>query len=453
MNVAQLVPVLYLLFTVQANCLARATGFLRRVRACDGAAFLQTLVFAWMRRPHAPLQHLAHQLGISRQALDQRFTPAAVAFCKAALLQAVQQLFQARPDTPALLRCFQGVYIDDATQRGMPDAAAQQFPSSAAGKARLKVLLRWELQGGVVQHLGLHPALTGDTTALAEAPPLPKGSLHLTDLGFTDFQRLQDENDAGIFWITRLPAQTRLFLCQPPPRSQRSGCPDAAVAGRPLWQQLRQWRSHNRTCVDVAAWVGDKVTVAGRLIALACPPDVVARRLTRLRKDARHRGRTVSARQEEMCHWTVLWTNVPKEWLTALQVWLIYRLRWQIELLIKRFQSEGGLGCTSSMKKERVEAEWYVKLLGQVVRNWLQLLHGGPLCGVNSQELGRVIIDELGGVVRALRQGVVVLFEVLEGLRERLSRVRAWTRRQRQKTAAQQLAEAMPVGEALGQTG
>lgn len=453
MNVATLVPPLYLLFTLQADALARATGFIRRARAFDGRTFLQTLVFGWMRRPHAPLEHLAHDLGISRQALDQRFTPAAVAFCKAALLQAVQQAFQARPATLTLLRPFQGVYLDDATQLWLPDAACEQFPSSAAGKARLKVLLRWELQGGDVHHVGLHPARTGDTTALAQAPPLPKGCLHLADLGFTDFQRLQDENDAGIFWVTRLPAQTRLFLCEPLPRNQRGSQVEDAAAGRPLWQQLRHWRQQQRTCVDVSAWVGDKVTVKGRLIALACPPDVATRRLARLRQDARHRGRAVSARQEEMCHWTVLWTNVPKEWLTALQVWQIYRLRWQIELLIRRFKSEGGLGGTTSQKPERVEAEWYLKLLGQVARNWLQLLRGGPLCGVNSQELGRVVVDALGEVARGLREGVVVLFEVLWALRERLGQVRARTARQRQKTAAQRLAEEAPVGEAVPQTG
>ena len=452
MNVATLVPSLYLLFTRQADRLAKTTGFIRRVRAFDGRTFLQTLVFAWMRRPHAPLEHLAHGLGISRQALDQRFTPAAVAFAKAALLQAVQPLFQARPHTQTLLRCFQGVYVDDATQLWLPDAAAEQFPRSTAGKAGLKVLLRWELQGGDVHHLGLHPAITADTTALADAPPLPKGCLHLADLGFTDFQRLQDENDAGIFWITRLPAQTRLFLCQPPPRSQRGRGVDAATAGRPLGQQLQHWRQQKRTCVDVAAWVGDKVTVAGRLLALACPPQVVARRLTRLRKEAHRRRRAVSARQEELCHWTVLWTNVSAEQLTALQVWQMYRLRWQIELLIKRFKSEGGLGGTSSQNPARVEAEWYLKMLGQVVRNWLQLLSGGPLCCVNSQELGRVIVDDLGDVLRGLREGVVVLFEVLWALRERLGRVRARTARQQQQTAAQQLAEESPFDEPLPQT-
>jgi len=81
MNLVTLVPVLYILFTSRADWLAYSTGFIRRARAFDGRTFLQTLVFGWLRRPRASLEHLAGDLGISRQALDQRFTPAAVAFC------------------------------------------------------------------------------------------------------------------------------------------------------------------------------------------------------------------------------------------------------------------------------------------------------------------------------------------------------------------------------------
>jgi hypothetical protein len=443
MNLVTLVPALYLLFTARADFLARATGFIRRARAFDGGTFLQALVFGWLRRPRAPLEHLAQGLGISRQALDQRFTPAAVAFCRAALLAAVQEVFRARPDTLGLLRPFHGVYVDDCTQLWLPDAARAAFPSSTAGQARLKVLLRWELQGGALRHLSLHPGRAGDLSALGQAPPLPPGCLHLADLGFTDFQRLQAESAAGVFWVTRLPAQTLLFLSAPVPlgrrrRRRRDGDP---AAGVPLWQQLRQWRQQQQSAVDVPGWVSDKHTVAGRLIALACPPDVVARRRARLRKQASRLGRPISERQRELCHWTVLWTNVPAGELTASQVWLVYRLRWQIELLIKRWKSEGGLGSTSSAKKERVEAEWYLKPLGQVVRNWLQLLHGGPLRSVNSQELGRLVVDALAEVLKALRTGVVALFEALWDLREQLARVRPRTSRRQSQTAAQRLRE------------
>jgi hypothetical protein len=212
-----------------------------------------------------------------------------------------------------------------------------------------------------------------------------------------------------------------------------------------LWRQLRWWRGQKRQQVDERAWVGDKHTVAGRLVALSCPEEIVAKRLARLERRAREHGRPVTERQKELCHWTVLWTNVSVDHLSSEQVWHVYRLRWQIELLIRRFKSEGGLGRTPATKRERVQAEWYLKLLGQIVRQWLQLLSGGPLRAVNSQELGRVVVDSLGELLEGLRTGLVALFDALWRLQELLAQVRPRTRRQN-ATAGQWLADQERVG-------
>jgi hypothetical protein len=111
-------------------------------------------------------------------------------------------------------------------------------------------------------------------------------------------------------------------------------------------------------------------------------------------------------------------------------------LRWQIELLFRRFKSEGGLAQTNSNKRYRVESEWYVKLLGQLIRNWLQLLRGGPLCDVNPLQLGRVISDGLYRVAEALRTGQG-LEAALAAIEQELHKVRPRTARQTRKTAAQ----------------
>jgi hypothetical protein len=425
---------LHLLFTTRANELARRSGFVRRVRCLTGADFLRALVFGYLKRRTAPLEDLALPLGISRQALDQRFTAAAARFCRDALLEAVGQVLAVRPQTLALLGSFRGVYVDDCTQCWLPDDAACDFAGTGGTpgqhpKARLKVLLRWEIQAGHVGHVGLHPGRTADHDAIAVVPVPPAGALHLADLGFADFGRLHAESEQGVYWVTRLPAQTRFYPQQGP--------------DRPLAEQLAAWRQQGRTVVDEGGRVGNKDHAQGRLVCLACPPDVAARRLARLEKDARHRGRPVSARQRELCRWTVLFTNVPAERLDAQAVWQAYRLRWQIELLFKRFKSEGGLDATGSGKRWRVECEWYVKLLGQVVRNWLQLLHGGPLRDVNGRQLGRVIADSLGGLCAALGR-LTVLVEVLSRLQEELGRARARTRRRQRQTAAQRMAVTDP---------
>jgi len=433
-NVATLAPILQTLMTTTANELARQARFVQRQRELTGADFLQALTFGYLKRRGAPLEDLAHPLGISKQALDQRLQkPSAPDFFKRVLLAALRFVLDARPALAPLLASFDGVFIDDSTSAWLPDDAAKDFPGTGGtspedAKARMKVLLRWEIQKGNVCHVGIHKGRCSDHDAVAFAPPLPRGSLRLRDLGFCDFEQMQTESERGVYWISRLPAQTRFY----PEQGE----------DLPLAKQLVAWRQAGKKVIDVdGGRVGDKDSAAGRLVCLACPPGVVARRLARLEKDAKHRGRQVSERQRELCRWTVLFSNVPRERLSAAAVWQVYRLRWQIELLFKRFKSEGGLAETRSNKRNRVESEWYVKLLGQVIRNWVQLLRGGPLCDVNPVQIGRVIADNLHKLAEALRGDGQSLEQALAAIEQELKKVRDRTARQKRKTAARTFAQ------------
>jgi hypothetical protein len=324
-SVVLLTPILQTLMTSTPEQLAKEAEFIKKRRKYTPAQFLQALTFGLLKRRNAPLEDLAQPLGISRQALDKRLEKKATAdFCRRCLLEAVKHLVDARPALAPLLSRFNGVYLDDCTSAWLPDDAADDFPGTGGSdpahdaKARMKVLLRWEIQAGNVCHVGIHKGRTADHDAEDLAPPLPKGALHMADLGFADFERMQTEIDQGVYVLSRLPAQTRLY--------------PTAGPDLPLTEQLASWRQQGIKAVDMTARVGNKNQVSGRLVALACPADVVTRRLANLEKDAKHRGRPVSARQREMCHWTVLLSNIPGDWLNAQQLWILYRLRWQIEI-------------------------------------------------------------------------------------------------------------------------
>jgi Transposase DDE domain len=431
-NVATLAPVLQALFSTKADELARQAHFVQRLRRFSGGDFLSALVFGYLKRKDAPLEDLAAPLGVSRQALDQRFTPQAVAFCQAALLQAVNHAFEARRQTFELLDRFNGVFLDDCTQAWLPDDAAADWPGCGGStpgdaKARMKILARWEIRSGRIHHLGFHAGRASDHTAVRQAPELPEGCLCLRDLGFADFDRMQTEAKRGIYFISRVPAHVLA---------------DLGDGEGPLWQQLQSWRSEGLTQADAPACVAGQAS--GRLVAMACPQEVVARRLRNAAEEAKRRGGQVSKRQKEMCHWTVLLSNVPAEWLSAEQLWQAYRLRWQVELLFKRFKSEGGLGQTRSNKQERVLCEWYVKLLAQVVGNWLRLLHGGPLRELNAVQVGRVISDAARALSRAMRS-LPGLTQALDELLRELRQIRPRTRRKTRLTAAQRLQQHGPT--------
>jgi hypothetical protein len=441
MNLTLLASCLYTLFTTRADELAATTLFIKRQRRLSGASFLQALTSVWSTYPAASLERLALPMGIARQSLEERFTPSTTAFCRSVLREALDHTFAAHPEVLPLLKPFQGTYIDDCTQVPLPDACADEFPGCGSGdgdtaKAGMKIFTRLELQGGRIQHLNIHSARTAETKAAAEAPPLPAGSLLLADLGFVDFGRMQDHTEQGVYFISRLPVQTSVRL------------PDG-MPSQPLAELLRARRLLGQKQIDLGdVEVGTKqnARATGRLTLLACPEDVVETRLRKLNASAKRRGRQVSARQQEMCRWQVLFSNVPPTWLSTTQVWQVYRLRWQVELLFKRFKSQGGMGKSSSGKPERVKCEWYVKLLIQVVNNWLMLSKGGPLANVNQVLLAQVVQDWAKKVFEAIRSGLRSVRRILGQLRDELKRLRPRTRRKKNKSASQWFGETPTPG-------
>src|SRR5881227_207610 len=217
-SVLVLAPILQALMTTKADQLAKEAKFFQRRGKYSGADFLQALTFGSLKRNRAPLEALAQPLGISRQALDKRLEKKTTAdFCRLCLLEAVKHIVDARPAVAPLLSLFNGTYLDDCTSVWLPDEAADDFPGTGGSdpahdaKARMKVLLRWEIQVGNVCHVGIHPGRTADYDAEAAAAALPNGALHMADLGFADFDRMQGEMEQGIYVLSRLPAQTRLY--------------------------------------------------------------------------------------------------------------------------------------------------------------------------------------------------------------------------------------------------
>lgn len=367
---SDLAMTLQTLLTTEAEQAARESGCVRRVRKLSGALFVQTLVLGWLHDPHASLDRLADfaaDLGadISPQALDQRLTPAASRCLATVLTAALHRVIATTPAAIPLLQRFQGVYVVDTTTVGLPATLTDLFPgcgggSGDAGQATLKVHACLELSGGTLE-LDFGSGRQPDVVSELGRGPLPAGALRLADRGFFNGQVLQDYTDQGVFWITRLPTQ---MVVQPP---QGEACSLATFLSRQSGDYVDQWVA-----------VGRDQPLSGRLLARRAPAVVVAKRRQRLHKQAKKKGRRVSAAQEALCGWTVYLTNLTADMLRWQEVWVLARARWQIELLFKLWKSHGGLEASRGARGARVLCEVYAKLIGQVIQQWLLVTCAGP---------------------------------------------------------------------------
>ncbi len=323
-------------FGPQLNELGQTTGAIQRVRKFTGTSLLQMLVLTLLRKPNAKIadfQSTAAQLGldVTTTAIEHRFTPQLVTFLRSALEQIVTRAMTAASQPVNLLKQFTSIRIGDSSTLAVPEELADQFPGcggkSGSGQAALKIHLLWDFLIGSILQLRITPGRHSDATnPIAQEVP-PAGSLSLFDLGYFALERFAKIAEAGAFWISRLQHGTLVF--------------DAAGHPLTLLQYLRQQTGPGP--IDVSVLLGVTHRLPCRLIALRVPQEVADRRRQKVHEKAQKHGRTPSRDYLQWQDWTIFVTNCQAEMLSWQAVVVLYRARWQIELLFKLWKSHNRL--------------------------------------------------------------------------------------------------------------
>lgn len=120
--------------------------------------------------------------------------------------------------------------------------------------------------------------------------------------------------------------------------------------------QLGQQAKHRRPC---------------RLIGLRLPQELADRRRQKAKDKARRTHKAVTPAYLASLDWSLLVTNVPPTMLTPEQLAVLYRVRWQIELVFKLWKSSAGLKRVAGWRQERLLVELYAKLIGLLLTHFL----------------------------------------------------------------------------------
>lgn len=365
-TIAHVSTTLQTLLTTTANTLARETGFVQRASKLTGAAFVQALLFGWLNNPQATLQQLAQMAGtvgvsISPQGLEQRFTPTAAQFVQRVFEAALSSVVASDSVVVPLVHRFAGIYLLDSSTIVLPDELATVWQGCGGRtephtQAAIKLQVQLDLSTGALVGPFLQPGRAPDREGAAYSA-LPAGALRLADLGYFNLQALGELGRASVYWLSRLQLQTHVFT----------------QAGKQL--DLCRWLSQQGDqTVDLDVLLGVTEQLPARLLAIKVPAQVAEQRRRRLRKEARRKGRTASARHLALADWTLLVTNVPSGLLTLPEALVLLRARWQIELLFKLWKSGSRLDESRSSKPWRRLGELYAKLLVVLVQHWLLVL-------------------------------------------------------------------------------
>lgn len=354
------------LFGPLAQQAAQATGVIQRQRKFTPISLAQTFVLGFLQDPQADdsrLAQVAAQSGaaVSPQAIDQRQTPKLVAFLEDLFRRAVRIMVGSDRLLAPILQRFTDVTILDRTVIGLPDGQQERFPScggrGACGRAALKLQTELDLRSGAITHVELESGRSTDNATTRQQVRRAKGSLRIADLGYFCTAVFAAMVTAGEHFLSRLQFGTGLRL------------PDGTAVDVLSW--LTQ---QNGPCVDQPMLLGLKERLACRVIAWRLPEEQRNRRRQRLCDDFRRKcGREPSAERLAWCDWTILVTSVPVEMLSVSEAAVLYRARWQVELLFKRWKSRGRIAELDGSSEVRQLIRVWARLLAVLVEHWLMV--------------------------------------------------------------------------------
>jgi hypothetical protein len=361
--IAKVGAAMQVLFGPVAEKAGKVAGVIVRKRKFTSLSLAKTFVLGTLQKPNASdedLAQIAVQCGasVTPQAIDQRHTAKLVKFFEEMFRGSMKVVVEAKKTLAPLLERFTKVTILDSTTTTLPDSMAEQFPgcggSYNSGKAALKLQTELDLRAGAL-NIQIEPGRSPDSATSRQWAEHPPGSLRITDLGYFNLAVFAAMMVAKVYFLSRLQFNTGVMR------------PNGEAV------DILSWLSKQPgPVVDQWVLLGNDQRLRSRLIAWRLTEEQANRRRRKLRKETlAKRGQEPTAARLAWCDWTILVTSVPEDMLTSEEAIVLYRARWQVELLFKRWKSQDLVATLSGSTHVRQMVRVWVRLVAALIQHWL----------------------------------------------------------------------------------
>jgi hypothetical protein len=387
--------------------LAEGTGkesrVVKRTRKFSVMTLTKTFVLGFLQDPKSSDEKLARfavQCGVdvSPQAIEQRYTPALAEHLKRLFQEATKQIVGSSKVLAPLLERFDSVTLLDSSSISLPDEEQDRYRGCGAknggGKAAMKLQTEWDLRNGAISHVEIEEGRSCDNSSSRQDARRGPNSLRIADLGYFDLAVFATMKLAAEYYLSRLQFGTKVLL---------QGMDEAV--------DLLQWLADqcpSNGFIDQEIVLGQARRLGCRLIAWRLPQEQADRRRAKLRQEMLSRkGREPSAARLAWCDWSILVTNVPVDKLTPKEAVVLYRARWQIELLFKRWKSQGLIAELSGSTAVRQMVRVWARLLAVLVQHWLVVSSVWGNLGVSLSKACEAVRDFAGRLATATDEGAL----------------------------------------------
>ena len=374
----------FLLDENEINKIAKEVGLCKRIRTFTPLELLKMVVFYPNNIAKDILDEISFNLfeissiSVSNESINKRFNSTFVKFLKAIFLELLNIKLNVKIPEKNILEPFNRILLTDSTVSKLHSSLSEEYPGGRNQEgpySSLKINLIKDLKNNTPVDIQVSRGTKNDYEFLPRIKKFMKAKdLILNDLGYCSLEFLKHVIKKKAFFVSKLKLNSlkTISLENPNPTYFKNGtvklqnkfipfdiekeC-NSMVAG-----EIREFEN-----VHIG---GDSDKLPCRLIITKLDGVLEERRHKTVTKKIRDSRPYLKEEKREIAKFGFMITNLPKASYPKEQIYPIYSLRWQIELEFKNWKSILEIDESHrKLKKERIEAHFYGKLINILVNN------------------------------------------------------------------------------------
>ena len=338
------------------NAKALESGFQQRKSKLSPHLFLESLLMDNVNQEkisleqHCYLFNKHHKKRITKQGFAQKFNTSTVEFMKLLLEEAMQSQLSLSNLKSTYHKHFTSIRIMDSTEFKLPDKFKEVFSGySSDASSCAQIQFEYDLFSEQIKNLSLNGALKSDRTVAHEIMSgMRKGELIIRDLGYYNFSLYEKLHFQGIYFISRLHPQVNIYIKRADMFEQ--------LTHRKIETMLKK---RGVQYLDIPVFIGKEALIPVRLTANLLSSKDAKQRLNRYKK----RGQKINKEKQIVSNLNLFITNVEEDKISSDEIYRLYKIRWQIELIFKTWKSILNIDKIAKVSAERLICYLLSKLL------------------------------------------------------------------------------------------
>ena len=292
------------------------------------------------------------ELELSSQAISKRINSStASALMKGVfnelLIKVHEQITYSCSKLTERMKRFNRILVEDSSIIVLNEKLEEKYKGTnrggCSGKSQVKINLITDMAKGLLVDAQLFRGNEPDRgNAERIVNFIQEGDLIIRDLGYFTIMSFKKIAEANAYFLSRLLPGVHFYLSKNDKEPLDLGL------------HLKNKIYKNRNIIGLKGFLGkDKIPI--RLIIYKNPEDVVNKRIREANIVAKSKGRTMSESKRLLLHFSMFVTNVPEEMISDELIGTIYRLRWEVELIFKRWKGQLEIDYLKGINGNRID--------------------------------------------------------------------------------------------------